>query len=332
MNHNYYNKYIKYKKKYINLSKKIIGGNRKIFNEIIYKFFDKYFNILIQTEYYGRLIFTKYIDKPEYIKYGVIDITQSENLKRETFIEDIFENILSDLYNFLAILYSRIHDVDKKHKITIFSYSTGSGFVETLFAIYLKIIRRKEEVQIICFDPYMNIDLINDYEMDYGKVFDYSLDLLKKIKTADADILKSHDTNIRQLELLHDKLYKEGEHIDKKIIDKFIDPHIINIDIFLAFNGQVLTYNYNGRINPSVLIANLYINLINMNEEEQKKIPMFWIYFDKRLNFSSIDTLYGSMMEINYEYMEKSTEYSFSTLDQLYKVGGFPEPLGFSKF
>jgi hypothetical protein len=331
MNHNYYNKYKKYKIKYINLLKKMNGGNRQIFNEIIYKFFDRYFNILIKTEYYSRFIFTKYINKPKYLKYGVVDITQWENLKKETFIEDIFENILSDLYNFLTILYSRINDADRKHKITIFSYSTGSGFVEALFAIYLKIIKRKEEVQIICFDPFMNIDLINEYITDYGQIFDYSLDLLRKIKTSDEDILKSHEINIKQLELLHDKLYKEGEYVDKKIIDKFIDPHLTNIDIFLAFNGQVLTYNFNGRINPSVLIANLYINLITMNEEEQKKIPMFWIYFSERLDFSSIDTLYGSMMEINYEYMEKSTEYSLSTLDNLYRIGGFNEPIMFPK-
>ena len=105
MNHNYHNKYKKYKIKYINLLNKINGGNRQLFNEIIYNFFNKYFNILIQTEYYGSLIFTKYIDKQEYIKYGVIDKIHSDKLIKEKFVEEIFENILTDLHNFCTILY-----------------------------------------------------------------------------------------------------------------------------------------------------------------------------------------------------------------------------------
>ena len=307
----------------------------------IYKdFFDKYFMIFIGSELLEYII-TKYV--PEFnvlINSSSIDI---ELIKSKLFIDELWNVIINDLINFFNILYTEMkQDVIDIH---IFSVSTGTGFLEALFAIYLKIIREKTKVKIMFVDVIDYTSVLVDYKYQkaeglHANVFDYVIGFLQKIGGKSAECI-----NIIQLELIMNNAPKK-----QQLLIKFKDTEFEQIDIFIAVHARgIITHKFGGRTNSLVKLVNLYVNLLTKSEENQKRIPMLWLYYKASLDFKDKESLISSMQRINKYYINSIIEdykhykykvayddkyididaktanyenyFNLSTLDNLWKIG-----------
>jgi len=262
----------------------------------IYKdFFDRYFKIFVGSE------LSEYIIKKYVLEFNVpisssIDI---ELIKNKLFIDKIWNVIIDDLIHFFNILYAEIkQDVIDIH---IFSVSTGTGFLEALFAIYLKIICEKPKVKIMFVDVIDFTSVLVDYKYQnaegmYASVFDYVIGLLQK----NGGSVKV-DLTVSQLELIMSDIARPYINLRNHIIDK----EFIQIDIFIAVHAQgIISHKFNGKANSLVKLVNLYVNLLTKSEENQKRIPMLWLYYGVSLNFKDKESLISSMQSINDYYIK----------------------------
>jgi len=304
---------------------------------IIYKkFFDKYFEIFVISEL-PKYIIKKYLsDIRVPIKLHIID---AQAIKFKLFEDKVWNLIIRDLCNFFNILYNRINQ--EVSDIHIFSVSTGNGFLEALFAIYLKVIQHKPIVKIMFFDPYDTTAILQAYK--YNKdgmdvdVFDYVIGVLQKIN-------KSEDYTLNALQI---KLLMRDKS-KQPLYTKIIDEQFKRIDIFIAVHAQgIISYKYNGKNNNFVYLLNLYVNLLTSSAEKQLHIPMLWLYYDVSLDFKNEQSLISSMKIINKQYIDDAIDnykhfkdvykytdatiskklenfirnFNFSTLDNLHKIG-----------
>ena len=306
---------------------------------IIYKeFFDKYFKLFIDSEL-PTYIIKKYLPEVDVpINLSKID---AQTIKSKLFEDKVWNLIIQDLINFFNILYNRINQ--EVSDIHIFSVSTGNGFLEALFAIYLKVIQHKPVVKIMFFDPYDTTAILEYYK--YNKdgivhdVFDYVIGVLQKINN-------SKDYNMNALQI---KILMQDKSRSKQVLyTKIIDEQFKRIDILIAVHAQgIISDKYNRKDNNFVHLLNLYVNLLTLSQELQKHIPMLWLYYGVSLDFKDEQSLISSMKIINKYYIDdiiadyrhfkdvyKFTDatiserqenfisnFNFSTLDNLYKIG-----------
>lgn len=304
---------------------------------IIYKnFFDRYFKIFVMSEL-PEYIINKYLsDIRVPIDLSIID---AQVIKSKLFADEVWNLIIRDLCNFFNILYNRINQ--EVSDIHIFSVSTGNGFLEALFAIYLKVIQHKPVVKIMFFDPDDTTTILQAYKynkngMDFD-VFDYVIGVLQKINNRE-----DYALNALQIKLLIRDRSKQA------LYTKIIDKQFKRIDIFIAVHAQdIISYKSNGKNNNFVYLLNLYVNLLTSSKEKQSHIPMLWLYYDISLDFKNEQSLISSMNIINkyyiddaiddYKYFKDVYEYTnaniskklenfisnfnLSTLDNLHKIG-----------
>lgn len=306
---------------------------------IIYiEFFDRYFELLVMSEL-PTYIIKKYVpDVDVPINLSIID---TKTIKYKLFADEVWKLIIQDLINFFNILYNRINQ--EVSDIHIFSVSTGNGFLEALFAIYLKVIQDKPVVKIMFFDPYDTTAILEDYK--YNKdgmvhdVFDYVIGVLQKINNS-----KNYNMNALQIKIL----MQDKSRSKQVLYTKIIDEQFKRIDILIAVHAQeIISDKYNRKDNNFVHLLNLYVNLLTLSQELQKHIPMLWLYYGVSLDFKDEQSLISSMKIINKYYIDdiiadyihfknvyKYTDatismklenynnfFNFSTLDNLYKIG-----------
>jgi hypothetical protein len=341
MSDSYHKKYLKYKNKYLNL-KHQLGGDRRVFERVVREFFNTHIDEFLNTMYFKAYIYTKFISKTK--QFDVFNINADEKAIILRILNIEMDNIVVDLIQFCVIL-SELgvpNSIDDKIKsgqriINIFSYATGNGFVEALFAIYLRIMRAIEEVNIITFDPFTELGSIIGYFANGIRVFNVIVNLFDEMKIRGQI---DYDRNIRDLILLH---RGEINHELEQFREKIINRNVSNIDIFFALNPQAFNYNRgrgpNGeeRFNQTVMILNLYINLLIPSKELQKQVPMLWLFFNEQLDFWDYSTLNRSLIKQNGENYKKFTEvypgdygerlvlFSISSLDNLYRFANFRE-------
>lgn len=266
---------------------------------LIYKmFFNEYFEIFLLTELHTYII-NKYL-LPDFYEFKFDNPQKYELFKSTLFSDEIWNLIIQDFINFFNILFVKINNIiDEIH---IFSVSTGNGFLEALFAIYLKIIHSKPIVKIMYFDPYDNTKILQNYKYKIDdneySVFEYVIGLLQKIEYG----TPKYDTTIYALRIK--LLMKKKEN--KALYDLFIDPNFMRIDIFIAIHAQsILSHKSNSKSNILVEILHLYINLLTFSAKVQSHIPMLWLYYDISLDFTNEANLISSMKNINKRFINE---------------------------
>lgn len=312
----YYEKYNKYKNKYIMLKKDLKGGKNLIggaYALIIYKFLTQNKDNFITSEFYKYLI--KKIEIEQKYKY--------DDTKYNEFIRLCIPYIIK----LNEYLYSKLSLTSKaKETITIFSYGTGNGIVETLFSLYLNI-EHKKMISIVYFDIIDVTQTLRNYGV-YKNIFGfYQLGI------------EPHLMSLHFNLLLHD--LKEGKDITKKGLFKkylnFLDGTPILIDLFITNNplGYKYTsdkeifeipeeYKESRRINNIRLEALfLYIKLVlsynNLNKDE---IPMLWIIWQNvNLDLDNFESTLKSLPElIDPKFYNINPEYAISTINNLNEI------------
>jgi hypothetical protein len=284
----YKKKYLKYKKKYNNL-KNLYGGDLEE-EKLIYL----------------KKLIAQFITKNNYI--------YSNSMMGDYFRGVDIAFVPEELFKLFKYLYKKLSEESRKKKvITIFSFSTGFGVVEILFALFLKIIHNKKCKMIFVepFNPFIypsykeNIGEYNDlktffnhFNIDGEQVFDATVDLLNE----DEGLLN------KRCDIMLMSKYKDNQFLFdihpniKKICTYLRDSY--DIDIFLSNNPQGFTfiqdyftnsfYNSDDKIkfkndinmfkihnNNNLLFIYKFINMIK-TKEEQKQIPVINILWNKQ--------------------------------------------------
>lgn len=315
---NYYEKYNKYKNKYIMLKKDLKGGKNLIggaYALIIYKFLTQNKDNFITSEFYKYLI--KKIEIEQKYKYD------------DTKYNEFIRLCIPYINKLNVYLYSKLSLTSKaKETITIFSYSTGNGIVETIFSLYLSI-EHKKMISIVYFDIIDVTQTLRNYGV-YKNIFGfYQLGLEPHLMLTHFNLL------------LHD--LKEGKDILKtkkelfKIYLNFNDGTPILIDLFITNNPQGYAYtsekeffgipeefSKQRRINNIRLEALFsYIKLVlSYNHLNKDEIPMLWIIWQNvNLDLDKFESSLKSLPElIDREFYNINSEYAISTINNINKI------------
>ncbi len=324
MEGNYYQKYIKYKNKYIKLHKYMHGGTLDLFKDELYGFFIKHFDLFLRSEL-RRIFIPKYFDSRFYtIIENDEKVINPETLPQMAgdimpIFSKTYDLIFADLVKLCEFLYSRLQT--QENEIVIFSYSTGNGFFEAVFGLYLKIVKNKAKVNIVCHDPFTEISIIKAYG-----VFTEAIGILQNIGYDNFHLftarLNTYIDKMRTGQPIPDKL--------KQAVNNMLENKINKIDIFIAMNAGIISYkDIHGQTYDTVMIATQYVTILTKTIEALQKIPMFWLYCDYRLDFNSNDSLTKSIYEINRKYFvgEGHVLASLSSLDNLWLITGLDKGL-----
>ena len=305
----------------------ILSINNQKFTElhIIYNnFFITYINEMLQSQ------FLNLISTYDSSKYSTLSPENKYELLNNIVIVNNKE-IYTKLDNLFTILYNKIKTQQKLDIINIFSYSTGNGFIEALFAIYCKHIHNKNIVNIMYYDIHEQETELKAYAYNINtttfthnkKVFNNVISLYSifnntlNIQHDNTNIVNMFETNIEQ---------------NKKNFN--------TIDIFIAINAQAYQYKnidtktpetYRTPIinnNNNLILIYTYINLLTKNQNTQG-IPMIWLYCDNTLDSSNEQKLILTMQNINKKILNNNTsdikiqDFSISTLyklNQIFKI------------
>jgi len=291
-----------------------IESHIKSLADVYKKFFDDYFEQFTYSEF-SSFIGDKYFQTIK-TPINLGEVTKADIIA-QLFIPEKWILIITDLFRFFNILYNKMNRAEQN--IHIFSASTGTGFLEALFAIYLKIIHKKPIVKIMFFDPYDTTVILNAYNYSYNgkeeQVFNYVIGLFQKL-----NLLDDTQIYVKALQLERDKL-------NPGLLALFKDANFQQIDIFITIQAQNILnfYNYNSSMpkkfkkNLFVKILNLYINFLTKNLEHQKTIPMLWLYYRNSLDFTNETTLIESMKQINKKYIDEIKE-EFSKYELITRI------------
>jgi hypothetical protein len=302
---NYFPKYLKYKNKYQNLKKNLINKNLVggTYDDIICHFLLKHKESLTTSEFFRFLL--------EKTQTQLDDLSDANVRLYVPYIIKLNEYI-----------YSKLSDESKaKSNITIFSYATGNGIVEALFALFLTRMHHKL-VNIVYFDVFNFTELLRSYGV-FNNIVGFN----------------QRSTNILiQLQLR--KLLSDDKPIEKlsNMYKKFPDNSDISIDLFIANNPQGYKYNPKSKIDklpkmyPEFRESNININInirnvynyikILTTPEQQKSIPMLWFIWGRDIDMDKIEEslkqIYDSE-KIKKQYNINS-QYALSTLDNINQI------------
>lgn len=316
---NYYEKYNKYKNKYLLLKKNLKGGTNLVggtYVESITKFLLQNKENFLKSEFYKYLI--KKIRIYEEYKY--------DDTKYSEFIGFCVPYIIK----LNEYLYSKLSSTSKaKENITIFSYGTGNGIVETLFSLYLKI-EYKKIISIVYFDIVDMSGTLGNYGI-YNNIFGFY-----QLGIEPPQLMLTH------IDLLIHGL-KKGEDITKTkkgIFNTYLNFHdktSISIDLFITNNPQGYKYTsdkemfeipeaYRGsRINNNIRLETVfkYIKLVlNYNKLNKDEIPMLWIIWqNENLDLDNFESTLKSLPElIDPTFYDINPEYAISTINNLNEI------------
>ena len=306
----YKEKYLKYKNKYLELKSRsdliLVGGN--IDNNII-EFIKKFYNEFAEIFYYFK---GKYGREPK------------DNL------DEFAIFCVPGIKILLELLYDKLSPESKaKPVITIFSYATGTGIVESLFGLYLKYNYGKEVI-LSYVEIYDKIELIKSYNIFvivnniFGSPIDFQLSIIQK------------------------QLKESGI---SPALDNLKRKHLYDIDIFITNNPQSYIYNtdldidydndYQGeimkKIPEQIFITrkrnNKYLKLMKkifdtFITQVHQNISMIWILWYPELDLSNKQSFQASLHYIATKYYEQwniKPEFVISTIDKINKICKIPE-------
>jgi len=310
MNINYRNKYLKYKNKYLELKNILYGGDYDDYDIAVIEF--------IKLNDYSSEIFS-------YFKYKF-----SQEVRRENF-DEFIKFCLPNIKILMKFLYEKLSQ-ESKHKetITIFSYATGTGIVESLFGLYLKIIHNKK-VRLVYADPINNNDLINNYRIFNEPVINIYIGYLQ----VQIDRIKEQKANQALINMIKTTYSFDifitnnpQEYIYDKIIDKYnsFDEFTTSNDYNYPIKSKQFEDLYYTRKIKNTKLKLIY-DLINIviQPEMQNKIPMCWLLWEPRFDISSLENIEKSLREIleNDEYQRKwqiTPNYAISTIIHINKI------------
>lgn len=310
----YRKNYLKYKRKYLDLktNRYLKGGN---IDAHIIEFIKKFYTGNAEIFRYFQ---DKYRKNPE------------ENL------EEFALFCLPSIKVLLQFLYDKLSEESKaKPEITIFSYATGTGIVEALFGLYLKVNYHKK-IQLFYIEPLDRIDILKSYG-----IFDELINIIENIINSRISIINS--------EML--------ENENSRLLDKLIKLKIYNFDIFITNNPQGYIYNTEFNIDftmqyedymkqplqpgiPRIHRESFDLKKRNNNNlkliidifkyfTKSEQIPMIWLIWHSNLDLSSPITIETSLRKILtlpklQEQWQIPPHLVISTVDKIHEIFKIP--------